>query len=220
VFTGLVRTTGEIALWRRDAESVRATIACDLDERDIGVGASIACAGVCLTVVESQRGRFAVDVAFETLRCTTLGERAGGERLNLEPSLRVGDALGGHFVSGHVDGVATVRTIAPRGEAREIWIDAPSELLRYVAIKGSVALDGTSLTVNAVDRAGFMVGLVPHTLRATTLGALRVGARLNLEVDMLARYVERLLARGEPAPDGVTLELLADAGFAAPGGGR
>jgi riboflavin synthase len=218
VFTGLVRTTGEIAQLRRDREAVRARITCELDRRDLAIGASIACAGVCLTVVEAEGGCFSADIAFETLRRTTLGERAVGDRINLEPSLRMGDALGGHLVSGHVDGVAVVRTVAPRGEAREVWIEAPAELLRYVATKGSVALDGTSLTVNEVDRTGFAVGLVPHTLRVTTLGELSPGARLNLEVDLLARYVERLLARGD-APGGVTLELLREAGFA-DGGGR
>jgi riboflavin synthase len=155
-------------------------------------------------------GRVEFEAAFETLRATTLGALAVGSRVNLEPSLRVGDPLGGHLVSGHVDGVAVVRSIARRGDAREVWIDVPAPLRRFVAVKGSVALDGVSLTVNEVDASGFAIGLIPHTLGVTTLGSLAPGVRLNLEVDVLARYVARLLEAGD---GGLTRATLEQAGF-------
>jgi riboflavin synthase len=177
------------------------------------VGASVAISGVCLTVVASASGRVEFDAAFETLRATTLGELAVGSRVNLEPSLRVGDPLGGHLVSGHVDGVATVRSVARRGDAREVWLDVPEPLRRFVAAKGSVALDGVSLTVNAIDATGFAVGLIPHTLSVTTLDDLAPSSRLNLEVDVLARYVARLLDVSATTDGGVTRQTLADAGF-------
>jgi riboflavin synthase len=154
-----------------------------------------------------------LDVAFETLRLTTLGSLAVGSRVNLEPSLRVGDPLGGHIVSGHVDGVAVVRSIAARGDAREVLIDVPEPLRRLIAPKGSVALDGVSLTVNEVDATGFSVGLIPHTLSVTTLRDLATGTRLNLEVDVLARYVARLLDASHGGHTGVSRKTLIDTGF-------
>jgi riboflavin synthase len=166
---------------------------------------------VCLTVVESSAGRFAVDAAFETLRATTIGSLRVGDPVNLEPALRVGDALGGHFVSGHVDGVAQLRSAAERGGARELWFDLPASLMPLVAPKGSICLEGVSLTVNEVDATGVMLGIIPHTLTATNLGRLRRGDRVNVEVDLLARYVARLV--GVKPGAGVTWELLAEAGF-------
>ncbi len=213
MFTGLVRTTGRVVSASSGAQARRFAIACDLAAADLELGASVCCAGVCLTVVASAAGRFEVDAAFETLRCTTLGALEVGARINLEPSLRVGDAMGGHFVSGHVDGVGAVRSVTPRGEAVEFWIDVPADLRRLVAAKGSICVDGTSLTVNTVDDAGAMIGLVPHTLAVTTLGELKAGDAINLEVDLLARYVARLLESRAPAPAGVTVEMLAAAGF-------
>lgn len=213
VFTGLVRTTGHVVSASSGTQARRFAITCDLVAADLELGASVCCAGVCLTVVAAAVGRFEVDAAFETLRCTTLGALEVGARINLEPSLRVGDAMGGHFVSGHVDGVGSVRSVTPRGEAVEFWIEIPVPLRPLVAAKGSICIDGTSLTVNAVDATGAMIGLVPHTLAVTTLGELRAGAAVNLEVDMLARYVARLLESRISAPGDVTVDMLAAAGF-------
>lgn len=194
MFTGIVTALGTVVGLEPGAEARRITIGSELHARDLATGASVCCSGVCLTVVDAANGNFVVDVAFETLRRTTFDAIVVGDRLNLEPALRVGDALGGHFVTGHVDAVAHVRSSVARGTAREVWIDLQPELLRLVAPKGSVAIDGTSLTVNDVDARGFMVGLVPHTLEVTTLGKWQPGDRVNVEVDMLARYVARLVA--------------------------
>lgn len=213
VFTGLVRTTGRVVSASSGAQARRFAIACDLAAADLEIGASVCCAGVCLTVVAAEVGRFEVDAAFETLRCTTLGALLVGARINLEPSLRVGDAMGGHFVSGHVDGVGSIRSVTPRGDAVEFWIEVPSPLRPLVAAKGSICVDGTSLTVNTVDATGAMMGLVPHTLAVTTLGELRAGDSINLEVDMLARYVARLLESRVTAPGEITVDMLAAAGF-------
>ncbi len=173
--------------------------------------------GVCLTVVEGHPGRASFDAAFETLRATTLGDKGVGDPVNLEPALRLGDALGGHLVSGHVDGVGQLRSKDARGDAWEVWFDAPPPLHRYIAPKGSITVQGVSLTVNDVDGSGFMVGIIPHTLQVTTLGALERGKDVNLEVDVLARYVARLIqCEGAAAMPGsrVTRALLQDAGFA------
>ncbi|MFO7561284.1 MAG: riboflavin synthase [Enhygromyxa sp.] len=209
MFTGLVQTTGVVRELRPGPESRRIVIEAELAEADRTIGASVCVSGVCLTVTESSPAHFAADVAFETLAVTTLGELQVGSRVNLEPSLRLGDSLGGHLVSGHVDGVGQLRSVEPRGEAREVWVFTPAPLRRYVAVKGSVAVDGVSLTVNRVDETGFMVGLIPHTLEITTLGEKleRLGrdapepVPVNLEVDMLARYVERLLSFSAFAKD-------------------
>jgi riboflavin synthase len=203
VFTGLVQTTGVVHELRPGPESRRLVIDVvgpPLAEGDRAIGASVCVSGVCLTVTETGPTRFAADVAFETLAVTTLGALQHGSRVNLEPSLRLGDPLGGHLVSGHVDGVGHLRSVEARGDAREVWVFVPEPLRRYIAGKGSIAIDGVSLTVNRLDETGFMVGLIPHTLEVTTLGAklaeLSAGAApvaVNLEVDLLARYVERLL---------------------------
>lgn len=224
MFTGLVQNIGTLVARRPGAEHETLTILAALSERDRVLGASVAVNGVCLTVTGASEDRFEADAAFETLRLTTLGDLPIGARLNLEPALRVGDALGGHLVSGHVDGVGTVRGVEARGKAREIWVDLPAPLLRFCAPKGSVCLDGTSLTVNAVDDRGLSVGLVPHTLEATTLDALATGDRLNVEVDTIARYVARLLEHGGAATakgsDSLAMEDLVDAGYLDPGEGR
>jgi riboflavin synthase len=148
--------------------------------------------GVCLTVAELGDDIFTADVSGETLRVTTLGAKGAGARVNLEASLRAGDSLGGHWVSGHVDGVAQVLTTAMDARSLRVELSAPPPLARYIARKGSVTLDGVSLTVNEVQGANFSINLIPHTLEVTTLGALKPGAHLNLEIDLLARYVERL----------------------------
>lgn len=215
MFTGLVRTVGRVDAVRSSAEQRTFVVAAALEEPDRSLGASVSVAGVCLTVVSSTTQGFTVEAAFETLACTSLGALRVGSRVNLEPALRLGDALGGHLVSGHVDGLARLRSRTPRGDAMLLWFDIPPEFLPFVAIKGSACLDGVSLTINAVDAGGFAVGLIPHTLAVTTLGERVVGDALNLEVDLLARYVARLIEFKDPAPSstGVTREVLAQAGY-------
>jgi riboflavin synthase len=183
VFTGLVREVGTVRSMQGSRIVVETTIAAEL-------GDSIAVDGVCLTVVARDDGALAFDAVPETLARTSLGALAPGSGVNLEPALRAGDPLGGHYVQGHVDGVGTFRGVD--GDLH--WFDAPPDLLRYVVEKGSIALQGTSLTVAALDDAGFAVALIPHTLEATTLGRLQPGARVNLEADVLAKYVEKLVA--------------------------
>jgi riboflavin synthase len=187
VFTGLVRQVGRVASFDGGRLVVETTI-------DAALGDSVAVNGVCLTVVGND-GALAFDAVPETLARTALGSLASGSRVNLEPALRAGDALGGHYVQGHVDGVATVRSVEAEGEGKRIWFDLSPSLLRYVVEKGSVAVDGASLTVAATDDAGFAVALIPHTLAHTTLDALRAGDPVNLETDILAKYVEKLTAR-------------------------
>lgn len=199
MFTGIVTAIGTIEQ-REQRGDLRLTIACPWDPAAIAVGASIACAGVCLTVVE--RGGspgaawFAVDLSAETLSRTASGTWDKGARLNLEPSLRVGDELGGHIVSGHVDAVGTVAELRGEGGSTRVVIEAPAALAPFIAEKGSVALDGVSLTVNSVeDRPGvvrFGLNLIPHTAEVTTLGALAPGREVNLEIDTVARYLQRL----------------------------
>ena len=198
LFTGIVSDLGEVLEVNEQAEGLRRlSIACGYDPDTIDIGASIACSGPCLTVVErgrkGNRAFFAVDVAAETLRVTTAGGWQRGTRLNLERSLRLGDELGGHLVSGHVDGIAELLSREDLPDMARLSLGAPSELARFIAPKGSVALDGVSLTVNEVEGDTFSVLLIPHTLKVTTFGTLRAGARLNLEVDQMARYAARLL---------------------------
>jgi len=197
MFTGLVQEVGEIrAVAPRGAPGspdARLVVVFRTIERSrLSPGASICVDGVCLTVTELDADSFAADVSGETLRVTTLGARKAGSRVNLEPSLRAGDSLGGHWVSGHVDGVAEVVHTARDARSLAVTLAAPRPLARYIARKGSVTLDGVSLTVNSVDEEKFSINLIPHTLEVTTLGALAPGARVNLEIDLLARYVERL----------------------------
>jgi riboflavin synthase len=200
MFTGIVTAIGTIAA-REERGDLHLRIACPWDPAAIAVGASIACAGVCLTVVE--RGGtagdawFAVDVSAETLSRTAAGTWEQGARLNLEPSLRVGDELGGHIVSGHVDAVGTIVSRAAEGDSIRLTVEAPPELAPFLAEKGSVAVDGVSLTVNSVeDQPGgsvrFGLNLIPHTADVTTLGALAEGNEVNLEIDTVARYLRRL----------------------------
>jgi riboflavin synthase len=170
-------------------------VACDgLDLARVHLGDSICVQGCCLTVTEVSANTFAADVSRETLNLTTIGEFKPGTQVNLEPALRAGDALGGHLVSGHVDGVAQVLSLGGDARSTRVVIGVPPALARYVAPKGSVAIDGVSLTVNAVEAASFGVNLIPHTQTVTTLGRIKVGTRVNLEIDQVARYVARLLA--------------------------
>lgn len=201
MFTGIVTDIGRVRARRpagggRDA---RFEIETAFATGEIAIGASICCAGCCLTVVETGPGWFAVEVSGETLSRTTLGEWQPGRRINLERALRLGDELGGHIVSGHVDGLATIAAMRPEQGSMRYVLEVDLALGRYVAPKGSVALDGVSLTVNEVEDAGagtrFGVNLIPHTQAATTFGAAAPGQRVNMEVDMLARYVARLNQR-------------------------
>jgi riboflavin synthase len=196
MFTGIITDVGRVRRLRRTAGpggGLELTIASAYDRADIPLGASIACSGVCLTVVAVEPGGFAVQVSAETLACSTLGDWAEGTPVNLERSLRAGDELGGHIVSGHVDGVARLVERRPEGESVRLTIAAPAALMRFIASKGSVALDGVSLTVNEIAGDRFGVNLIPYTLAHTSFGEARAGQRLNLEIDPIARYVARLL---------------------------
>jgi riboflavin synthase len=198
MFTGLVTDVGEIVAVREVAEGLRRLkIACGYPRASIAEGASIACAGVCLTVVgigeEGGRTWFAADAAAETLQLTTVGHWRLGARVNLERPLRLADELGGHLVAGHVDGVAVVTVREPLTDMLRLELRTRHEFARFVAPKGSVALDGVSLTVNAVADDRFSVLIIPHTLKVTTLGELAVGDEVNLEVDLMARYAARLI---------------------------
>jgi riboflavin synthase len=203
LFTGIVSDLGEVLQVVEKAEGLhRLTVKTRYDPAKIAIGASIACSGICMTVVAKGRTRqrryFAVDAAAETLRVTTAGGWRTGTVLNLERSLRLGDELGGHLVSGHVDGIAELVAREDLPDMARISFRAPRELARFIAPKGSVALDGVSLTVNEVKGETFSVLIIPHTLKVTTFGALRAGARVNLEVDQMARYAARLLQAATP----------------------
>ena len=195
MFTGIVQDLGRVESLEQRGGDVRLSITCPtLDMSRIALGDSICVQGCCLTAVEVRGRTFAADVSRETLGLTTLGELAVGAAVNLEPALRAGDALGGHMVSGHVDGVARILAVSAEARSLRLSIGVPAALARYLAPKGSVAVDGVSLTVNEVDAASFGVNIIPHTRQVTTLGALAPGARVNLEVDQVARYLARLLA--------------------------
>ena len=195
MFTGIVRELGRIAALDGTDDGARIVVDAPETASATAVGDSVAINGVCLTVTDATDGRLAFDAVPETLRRSSLGRLAPGERVNVEPALRAGEPLGGHYVQGHVDGVGEIRRSEPEGEGKRVWIDVPRELLRYLVEKGSVAAEGVSLTVAELDDAGFAVALVPHTLAATTLGVLAAGDPVNIEVDVLAKYVERLVAR-------------------------
>jgi riboflavin synthase len=194
VFTGIIRSIGHVV----SARSADGALELDIDTGGLPTGAwhagdSVCVAGACLTAVRVEEGRFAVHVSRETLARTTLGSLASGDPVNLEPALAAGDPLGGHYVTGHVDGVARVVATHEDAGSLRLTIEAPLPLARLLAAKGSVTVDGVSLTVNAVAQGVFDVNLVPHTRKATTLGGLAAGRAVNIEVDILARYVDRLL---------------------------
>jgi riboflavin synthase len=194
VFTGIVQDVGRVQVLEPRGGDVRMVIQFDrMDSSGIRVGDSICVQGCCLTATELPGRAFAADVSRETLNLTTLGELRPGTAVNLEPSLKAGDSLGGHLVSGHVDGVAIVTAVSGDARSQRLKITVPPELARYIARKGSVAIDGVSLTVNEVAGSVFGVNIIPHTQTVTTLGRLVIGARVNLEIDQVARYVERLL---------------------------
>jgi riboflavin synthase len=189
MFTGIVLEVGSVAAF----DGSRLVVEAPETAVDAAVGDSVSVAGVCLTVVEAGEGRLAFDVVPETVSRTMLRRLEPGSPVNLEPSLRIGDRLGGHVVQGHVDAVGRVRSIEPEGDSRRLWIDAPETILRSCIEKGSIAVDGVSLTVAAFDDDGFEAALIPHTLAVTTLGRLEPDDEVNLEADVLAKVVERLV---------------------------
>ena len=199
MFTGIVTDIGEIVAVTPGSQAGdrRFVVRTRHDMTPIAIGASIACSGCCLTVVEKGSDRFTVEVSGESLAKTHLGDWSAGSRLNLELSLKLGDELGGHLVYGHVDGTGTVVSMTPEGGSVRFVFEAPGDLARFIAAKGSIAVDGVSLTVNEVTGNRFGINIISHTQAVTTLGAARVGQRVNLEVDMLARYVARLLEHGK-----------------------
>jgi riboflavin synthase len=200
MFTGIITDLGRVRRLRR-GDLADMTIATAFDTSAIPLGASIACSGVCLTVVAVAPGEFSVQASAETLACTTIGGWEEGTPVNLEKPLRVGDELGGHLVAGHVDGIARISERRPDAESVRFVFEAPEELASLIAPKGSVAIDGVSLTVNEVFGAGFGVNIIPHTLGCTNFGQASPGQRMNLEIDLIARYVARFLgsrASGTP----------------------
>ena len=194
MFTGLVSDIGQVRQVEKRGDT-HLVIATQYDVAAMDVGASVACAGVCLTVVDKGTAKdrwFTVTASGETLSKTTIGGWKAGDPVNLERPLRVGDEFGGHIVTGHIDGIAEVVGMAPDGESVRMTFQAPAALARFIAAKGSIALDGVSLTVNEVEGARFGVNIIPHTARVTTFGRLKPGGKVNLEIDLLARYVARL----------------------------
>lgn len=191
MFTGIITDIGRVRRVDQTRRDRRYEIETVWDVSGIDMGASVSHAGCCLTVVEKGEGWFAVEVSDETLSKTTLGSWTEGARVNLERAAKLGDEMGGHVVSGHVDGLGRVVSVEPVGGSHRIVVEAPSPLHRYIAAKGSITVDGVSLTVNAVDGRTFDLNIIPHTWQATTLGALKAGDAVNLEIDMLARYLAR-----------------------------
>lgn len=195
MFTGIIESVGRVAAVDVVGGDRRLAIDVgDLDIADVKAGDSIAVNGVCLTAIALDAGRFSADVSVETLTCTTLAELAVGARVNLEKALRLADRLGGHLVAGHVDGIGEVIAVTPDARSLRWTFAVPGPLARYIAAKGSIAVNGVSLTVNEVDGRRFGVNLIPHTMQRTTFGDLAVGSRVNIEVDLMARYAERLSA--------------------------
>lgn len=191
MFTGIITDIGEVRALEKRGD-LRARIATGYDTGGIELGASIASDGVCLTVIDLGAGWYDVEISAETVSRTNLGDWTVGKRVNLERALKVGDELGGHIVSGHVDGVAVIVDMKDEGDSTRFTFNAPESLAKFIAPKGSVALNGTSLTVNEVDGCQFGINVIPHTKEATTWGDARIGDRVNLEIDTLARYVARL----------------------------
>lgn len=213
MFTGIIETTGTLESLAKKRNSMTLVIkAPDMDFSDVKTGDSIAVSGVCLTVTKLSEKSFTADVSPETLNLTSLGQLGSGDEVNLEKALRLGDRLGGHMVSGHVDGLCVLDSIRPDGNAVRMRFGMPKSLAAYVARKGSVTIDGISLTVNSVDDVAFEVAVIPHTLEKTTLGHIKPGQKLNLEVDLVARYLERMVSHGN-SPE-LSLETLKKNGFA------
>ena len=194
MFTGIILATGAVvSILERDGDLELGVDAAGIDAARIGVGDSICVQGACLTVTRKQGTCFFADVSRETMAKTTLGTLKAGSKVNLEPSLRAGDALGGHMVSGHVDALGNLRRMHADARSRRMEFELPAELAKFVAAKGSICINGISLTINNVDGPRFDVNIIPHTLKVTTLGELRAGDDVNIEIDLVARYLERLM---------------------------
>lgn len=216
MFTGIIEATGKLTELTHNQGDLTVRVSSpNLDMGDVQLGDSIATNGVCLTVVEKFSDGFRADVSNETLKLTQFAQYKLGQTVNLEKALQPISRLGGHLVSGHIDGIATVVAISPNARATEYWLEAPSELMKYIPYKGSVAIDGISLTVNEIKDCQFKLTIVPHTAQETTIAEFKVGSKINLEVDQIARYLERIiLGAKEPAPSStLTMNLLANAGF-------
>lgn len=217
MFTGIIEEIGRVKKIQRGTDSVRLTLEGETVLKDVKLGDSIAVNGICLTVVSFNERFFAVDVMAETLRKTNLEELKPGDRVNLERALQVGDRLGGHIVSGHIDGVGVITRRQREDIAIITEVKAPAEVMRYVVKKGSIAVDGISLTVVDCAEDSFQVSLIPHTAGLTTLGYKKHGERVNLEADIIGKYIDRLMGFREPGPEGsspgLTMELLARNGF-------
>ncbi|QCZ93045.1 riboflavin synthase [Salinimonas iocasae] len=217
MFTGIVEALGTISRLDRRGEDIRLTVSTGkLDMSDVALGDSIATNGVCLTVVDFGSDFYSADVSAETIKYTGFAHYNNGSHVNLEKAMRPVDRFGGHIVSGHVDGVGTIASITDHGDYVEIWVEAPIDLARYIAHKGSITVDGVSLTVNEVDGAKFMLWIIPHTLQETVIGQYRSGTRVNLEVDVVARYIERLMLGDKAAESSrskIDMAFLAENGF-------
>ena len=217
MFTGIVQALGTISKLDRRGEDIRLTVnSGQLDMADVALGDSISTNGVCLTVVEFGADYYCADVSAETIRYTGFADYGTGSSVNLEKAMRPTDRFGGHIVSGHVDGVGTVSAINRHTDYVEIWVKAPAELARYIAHKGSITVDGVSLTVNEVNGAEFMLWIIPHTLQQTVIGTYKNGTQVNLEVDVVARYLERLMLgdkAAEPKAGNIDMAFLAENGF-------
>jgi riboflavin synthase len=220
MFTGLIEGTGTLQRTERHGLDARMVIRPDFRMETAVLGESIAVDGACLTVIDFQREVFTADVSTETLGRTTLGGKAPGSRMNIERALRLGDRLGGHLMTGHIDGIAVLKERKPEGRSQRLFFEAPPEILRYVIEKGSVAVNGVSLTVNGVSGAGFDVNIVPHTGLMTTLDSLQIGAEVNIETDLIGKYIEKLVRARESSlgkegdKGNIDLDFLKQHGFA------
>lgn len=218
MFTGIIEAVGQVQSLQPKGDDIRLTVSVGkLDMKDVKLGDSIATNGVCLTVVDFSDTYFSVDVSPETIKRSGFADYDVGGKVNLEKAMQANARLGGHIVSGHVDGVGEVLSIQPIDRWLEIWIKAPDNLAKYLAEKGSITVDGVSLTVNEVDGAKFMLTLIPHTLQETIIGTYKVGSKINLEVDLIARYLERLMLGDRAAEYGtkqdISMEFLAKHGY-------
>lgn len=215
MFTGIIEATGVISDLRKTQGDLAIRIQSnDLDMSDVKLGDSIATNGVCLTVVAKHDNGFSADLSNETISLTGFAHYQQGQKVNLEKAMQPVSRLGGHLVSGHVDGIATITSITTNARATEYWLTTDTELMKYIPYKGSVCVDGISLTVNAVEGNQFKLTIVPHTAEQTTIADFKVGTQVNLEVDQIARYLERLIKGAEqPAGSDISMSLLAQAGF-------
>ena len=217
MFTGIIGALGTITKLENRGSDIRLTVSSPtLDMSDVALGDSIATNGVCLTVTEKGADYYCADVSAETIKLTGFAHYGGGSRVNLEKAMRPADRLGGHIVSGHVDGVGEVSQIIKHTDYIEFWVKAPTSLAKYIAHKGSITVDGVSLTVNQVNGAEFMLWIIPHTLQETIMGTYTVGTQVNLEVDVIARYLERLMMgdkAASPTTKGIDMAFLEENGY-------